>query len=63
MQVERGIVGPGSENPSHAGPMDLLQKAEKGELVDKLTFVAKSHDAEINLLGDYPAWEYRADSP
>ena len=38
-------------------------EAEKGELVDKLTFVAKSHDAEINLVGDYPAWEYRADSP
>ena len=32
MQVGRGMVGPGSENPSHAGPMDLLQKAEKGEL-------------------------------
>ncbi len=38
-------------------------EAEKEELVSKLTTVAEFHDAEINLVGDYPAWEYRADSP
>ncbi len=38
-------------------------EAEKKEMVHKLTEIAKFHNAEISLVGDYPAWEYRVDSP
>ena len=38
-------------------------EAEKEEMVQKLTEIAKFHDAEISLVGDYPAWEYRVESP
>ncbi len=36
---------------------------EKRELLTRLADVAKLHDAEYSERGDYPAWEYRADSP
>ena len=35
---------------------------EKTELLEKLHSVARFHGAEYSQMGDYPAWEYRADS-
>ena len=37
--------------------------AEKRELLDRLSQLAKFYDAEYMEIGDYPAWEYRKDSP
>lgn len=36
--------------------------AEKQELLDKLKILAKMYGAEYSQMGDYPAWEYKADS-
>ena len=36
---------------------------EKRELLDKLAELAKFYDASYGEMGDYPAWEYRKDSP
>ena len=36
---------------------------EKRELLDRLKELAEFHGAEYSETGDYPAWEYRADSP
>lgn len=36
---------------------------EKQELLDKLRELAAFHEAEYSQDGDYPAWEYRKDSP
>ncbi len=36
--------------------------AEKQELLDKLRELAKFHGAEYSQVGEYPAWEYKADS-
>ena len=36
--------------------------AEKTELLEKLQTVAKFHDAAYSQMGEYPAWEYKADS-
>ena len=36
--------------------------AEKEELLHKLRELAKFHSGEYSRMGDYPAWEYRADS-
>ncbi|MBO5837387.1 MAG: aminoacyl-histidine dipeptidase [Oscillospiraceae bacterium] len=37
--------------------------AEKEELLEKLRQLAAFHGANYSQMGDYPAWEYRADSP
>ncbi len=37
--------------------------AEKEELLQKLQQLAAFHGAGYSQMGDYPAWEYRADSP
>ena len=37
--------------------------AEKQELLAQLTELARFHDAEYSQMGDYPAWEYKAESP
>ena len=37
--------------------------AEKEELRQKLQQLAAFHGASYSQMGDYPAWEYRADSP
>lgn len=36
---------------------------EKRELLDKLKAIADSYGADYSETGDYPAWEYRKDSP
>jgi len=36
---------------------------EKEELLQKLRAIVKAHKGEIVFSGDYPAWEYRKDSP
>jgi dipeptidase D len=36
--------------------------AEKQELLEKLRELAKFHDASYTQMGEYPAWEYKADS-
>lgn len=36
---------------------------EKRDLLDRLAELAKFHDASCSEMGDYPAWEYRKDSP
>ncbi len=36
---------------------------EKRELLSKLESLAKFYDGEYSEMGDYPAWEYRKDSP
>lgn len=36
--------------------------AEKQELLDKLRELAQFHGAEYSQVGEYPAWEYKADS-
>ena len=36
---------------------------EKRELLDRLAALAKFYDADYSEMGDYPAWEYRQDSP
>jgi len=36
---------------------------EKRELLDRLAEFAKFYDATYSEVGDYPAWEYRKDSP
>ena len=36
---------------------------EKRDLLDRLAELAKFHDAQYSETGDYPAWEYRKDSP
>ncbi len=36
--------------------------AEKQELLETLQKLAKLHDAAYSQMGDYPAWEYKADS-
>ena len=36
---------------------------EKTELLARIEDVAKFHDAAFSYRGEYPAWEYRADSP
>lgn len=38
-------------------------KKEKTELLDKLKELAKFYDGSCNIRGEYPAWEYRKDSP
>lgn len=38
-------------------------EAEKEELISKLSSVSEFHNAKITMVGDYPAWEYRTDSP
>ena len=35
---------------------------EKEDLLDKLKEIAAFHDAEYSQMGEYPAWEYKADS-
>ncbi len=37
--------------------------AEKQALLQKLTGIAHKHGAAVTTRGDYPAWEYRKDSP
>ena len=37
--------------------------AEKWELLNKLKAIAEKHEAAYSDTGDYPAWEYRKDSP
>ena len=37
--------------------------AEKQQMVDRLQALAQEYGAEYSQMGDYPAWEYRADSP
>jgi len=37
--------------------------AEKRELLDRLAELAKFYGADYSEVGDYPAWEYRKDSP
>lgn len=36
---------------------------EKRDLLDRLAELAKFYDAQYSEMGDYPAWEYRKDSP
>ena len=36
---------------------------EKRELLDRLKELAAFYDADYSEMGDYPAWEYRKDSP
>ena len=36
---------------------------EKEDLIQELKSLAKSHEAEIEIYGEYPAWEYKKDSP
>jgi dipeptidase D len=36
---------------------------EKENLIDELKTLAKSHGAEIEIYGEYPAWEYKKESP
>ena len=36
---------------------------EKRELLEQLQKLAQFHDAEYTQMGEYPAWEYRTDSP
>jgi len=36
--------------------------AEKRQLLERLTEIAKFHDGSTSEMGDYPAWEYRKDS-
>ncbi len=36
---------------------------EKEDLIEELKNLAKSHGAEIEIYGEYPAWEYKKDSP
>ena len=36
---------------------------EKRELLEQLEKLAQFHDAAYTQMGDYPAWEYRQDSP
>ena len=36
---------------------------EKRELLDRLAELAKFYDADYSEVGDYPAWEYRKNSP
>jgi len=36
---------------------------EKRELLDRLSKLAEFYNAEYSEVGDYPAWEYRKDSP
>ena len=36
---------------------------EKENLIDELKALAKSHGAEIEIYGEYPAWEYKKESP
>ena len=36
---------------------------EKRELLDRLKELADFHGADYSQMGDYPAWEYRKDSP
>lgn len=36
---------------------------ERAELVEKLRELAAFYDAQIDVRGEYPAWEYRKDSP
>ena len=36
---------------------------EKADLVQRLEELAKFYDAEVSHKGDYPAWEYKKDSP
>ena len=37
--------------------------AEKRELLDRLKAIAEFHGGSYSEMGDYPAWEYRKDSP
>ena len=37
--------------------------AEKRELLDRLKKLAQKYEADYTEVGDYPAWEYRKDSP
>jgi dipeptidase D len=37
--------------------------AEKWELLNKLKAIAEKYEADYSDTGDYPAWEYRKDSP
>ena len=37
--------------------------AEKWELLNKLKAIAEKHEAAYSDTGDYPAWQYRKDSP
>lgn len=37
--------------------------AEKAELKNRLAAMAAAHGAQISFHGEYPAWEYRPDSP
>ena len=37
--------------------------SERTELLEKLQALAQFHDAQFSVHGEYPAWEYRKDSP
>ncbi len=37
--------------------------SRKYEVTDRLTFLTEFLGGEVTISGDYPAWEYRADSP
>ena len=41
----------------------LQRRRESRELLDRLAQLAKFYDAEYSEVGNYPAWEYRKDSP
>lgn len=38
-------------------------QSAKENLVDKMRFLAKQVEADFTIDGDYPAWEYRSESP
>jgi len=38
-------------------------EAEKKELLEKLRELCRFHDGSFRMIGEYPAWEYRPDSP
>ena len=40
-----------------------LRPEEKQELLEKLRALAEFHEGSFSQMGEYPAWEYRKDSP
>ena len=58
-----GIVKSDEKEFSASLSVRSSKSLEKAELINKLTAIGESYGANVSVRGDYPAWEYRSNSP
>ena len=57
-----GIIESDAESASISVSLRSSKESEKSDLAERVTRIAKEHNATTNRYGDYPGWEYSKDS-